>query len=83
MTDKEIIEALTNCVVDGDYPDSCVNCKYENRGIDCIDTLILDACELLKKQQEKIERLKSKIKKGHKGFCKDCKFGSKQTKPKD
>ena len=58
MTDEQIVKALKIC----GNNENCCKCPYYRSpseiGIDCNDRLTLDALDLIKRQQEEIERLK-------------------------
>ena len=60
MTDKEIVRGLEHCF----FKHSCKGCSYSNiwDGTSvCLDTLLIDTLDLIKRQQDEIERLDKEI----------------------
>lgn len=59
MTDNEIIKALSIC-----YDDSlggCEKCPYYGKWLSCGELKAKDALDLIKRQQEEIEKLQRRI----------------------
>lgn len=57
MTDNEIIKGLVCCYV---INTACDNCAYRKTE-DCNETLVIDALDLIKRQQAEITDLKNQL----------------------
>lgn len=58
MTDNEIIQALECCSI----KHACSECPYtRNKGCGCINGILKDTLDLIKRQQSEIERLKYQV----------------------
>lgn len=59
MNDADIIKAL-DCCKDSANFQKCTECPYDNDaiGVDCLDKILADAFDLIKRQKAEIEKLK-------------------------
>ena len=68
MTDKEIIQALQMCHLQG-VTSECKGCFYRECPDGCIENMQKDALDLIKQQQAEIEKLQIRLRKERHQFA--------------